>query len=73
MKTNKAKYNSAIPGTQTAQTSSKSFKTHTGVFIEADLYEVTIKYFTACRDSLQVVAIHVLHSLYIILHDEANE
>lgn len=34
------------------------------VFLEADLYEVTIKYFTACRDSLQVAAIHVARSLY---------
>lgn len=32
-------------------------------FIERDLHEVAIKYFTACRDSLQVAAICALQSL----------
>lgn len=53
--------------TQTAKTSSKNFWKQPRFFfffIEADLYEVTINYFTACRDSLQVAATCVLQTHY---------
>lgn len=65
METDRAKYNCEITWKhKQPKPHQKPFRKQTGFFIEADLYEDTIKYFTACRDSLQVAAIPVLQTLY---------
>lgn len=68
-----AKYNGENPAeTQTAKNLIKKLQRTAVVFTDEDLYEVTIKYFTACRDSLQVAAVRVLQRLYI-KRDEVNK